>query len=340
MTRASQTIAWQQISACLDVTTARISGRCLRRAVFALIPPGRLAPAAALQLHASIHQPITTPAGPDTIWYVVSVDGTPVAWLTRGATVITPAADLGTFQLDLQQQAVTALSRLTRSAILELAGLRDQREQRIPGDPPVGVDDEPAPGREPGPRVLVADPADPTLTFWSRITPDPDVSRAHLAAVTGMAVPAADGGTSTDLSAVQPRILDVHGYGRYTDNRDTFDLAVLCAIERLAADHDLPTAAVGDWLHLEAGSIADPGPEQITAAFTDAYAGVHPGRRAFAIAERDRLGWTTALATAGIPDRLFDLDAFTALLFDRHVHGIPIGGRLAVFRRMTTLQAA
>jgi len=339
MTRTSQSIAWQQISACLDVTTARISGRCLRRAVFALIPPGRLAPEAALQLHASIHQPISAPAGPDTIWYVVSVDGTPVAWLTRGATVITPAADLSTFQLDLQQQAVAALSHLTRSAILELAGLRDHREQRVPGDPPIGLD-ESAPGREPGPRVLVADPADLTLTFWSRITPDPDVSRAHLAAVTGMALPAADGGIRTGLSTAQPRILDVHGYGRYADNRDTFDLTVLCAIERLAADHDLPVAAVGDWLRLEAGSSADPGPEQITAAFADAYTGLYPGRRDFTIAERDRLGWTTALAAAGIPDRLFDLDAFTALLFDRHVHGIPVGGRLAVFRRMTTLQAA
>ncbi|MEV6923973.1 hypothetical protein AB0M46_05595 [Dactylosporangium sp. NPDC051485] len=340
MTRTIPAIAWQQISACLDVTTARLSGRCLRRAMFALIPPGQLTPDAALQLHASIQQPIAASAGPDTIWYVVSVDGTPVAWLTRAAAVITPAADLSTFQLDLQQQAAAALSQLTRSAILELAALRDQREQRIPGDPPVGLDDEPTPGREPGPRVLVADPADPTLTFWSRITPDPDVSCAHLAAVTGMTVPAADGGTNTDLAAVPPRILNVHGYGRYADNRDTFDLTVLCAIERLAADHDLPAAAVGDWLRLEAGSSADPGPEQITAAFADAYTGLYPGRRDFTIAERDRLGWTTALAAAGIPDRLFDLDAFTALLFDRHVHGIPIGGRLAVFRRMTTLQAA
>ena len=50
--------------------------------------------AAARDLQASVYRPHSTPAGPDTIWYVVSSDGTPVAWLTHHATVVTPPADL------------------------------------------------------------------------------------------------------------------------------------------------------------------------------------------------------------------------------------------------------
>ncbi|MEV4513805.1 hypothetical protein AB0K00_33210 [Dactylosporangium sp. NPDC049525] len=79
MTRTTQDEAWQQISACLDVT----AGRRLRRTTFNPVPPGTLAPEAAQRLHASVYQPLGTPAGPDTIWYVVSADGTPVAWLTH-----------------------------------------------------------------------------------------------------------------------------------------------------------------------------------------------------------------------------------------------------------------
>src|SRR4051794_25373810 len=105
MNRISQTEAWKQISACADVNAGRLTGRNLRRAYLPPIPPGTLAPDAARQLHADVYRSSSTPAGPDSIWYVVSSDGTPVAWLTRDATLVTPPADLTDYQRHHQEQA-------------------------------------------------------------------------------------------------------------------------------------------------------------------------------------------------------------------------------------------
>lgn len=325
MTRTSQTKAWQQVSARLDVDAARISGRCLRRATVALIPPGRLAPDAARQLHDSVYRPRGTPAVPHSIWYVVSVDATPVAWLTYHATVVTPPAQLNDYQLQAQQRAVTALTELTRRALIELALLRDTREHRTPGDSTQWTVDGAEVKYQPARRVLVADPADPTLTFWAAIAGDLHATRAHLATVAGM----------PDTAAGSPRILDVHGFGAYGLYRDTYDLAVLCAIVSLADQHGLSAETIGDWLHREGADATQPTAPQITDAFSASYRGIHHSRRHFAMAERDRLGWTAALAAASIPDRFFDVDGFLRWLFEDRFHGVPVDATaaVAVFRR-------
>ncbi len=98
---------------------------------------------------------------------------------------------------------------------------------------------------------------------------------------------------------------------------------------------------IGDWLHAEGATTTDVTAAQITRAFTDAFAGVHPGRRCFAEAERDRLGWTAAMTAAGIPLRYFDTPLYATSVFDRTARAIrmpsPLAG-IAVFRR--TKQAA
>jgi hypothetical protein len=193
-----------------------------------------------------------------------------------------------------------------------LAQLRDARDQRSPG---------PAPHfRDPGSRVLVADPADPTLTHWTQISADPAESLHHLRHV---------------CAAIGPvLVVDVAGYGDYGRQRERLDVEVLCTIEALATAHDLPPSVVGDWLHAEGATTIDLTTDQITTAFTTAYAGVHGGRYAFATGERDRRGWTPALHAAGIPARFFDMKAFVEELFREAVREIDIpGGGIAVFRR-------
>lgn len=321
MNHTPQSEAWQQIRACADVKAGRLTGRGLRYQYLSPVLPGTLAPDAALRLHASVYRPDATPAGPDTIWYVVSSDGTPVAWLTHDATVVTPPADLTDYQRHHQEQAVAALSQPTRLALLELAKLRDKRDNRTHNDlPQIRPDGRPG-DADTSTRILVADPAEPTLAFWTRLTADLPDSRLHVAEVTGIA----EGNDAL--------ILDVHGYGEY-GRRAWFDLPMLCTVERLAAGHDLLAATIGTWLDLAGASTTDPTPDTVTAAFSNDYAGIHETRHTFATAERDRNGWTTAFAAAGIPDRYFNLDAFTEYLFRSEVHRVELGnGRIAVFRR-------
>ena len=322
MNHTSQTEAWQRIRNCADVKAGRLTGRNLRYQYLSPVLPGTLAPEAALQLHASVYRSDTTPAGPDTIWYVVSSDGTPVAWLTLDATVVAPPADLTDYQRNHQTQAVAALSQLTRHALLELARLRDKRDNRTHNDLPKTRPDGRSADADVGTRVLVADPAEPTLTFWTRVTTALPASRLHIAEITGIA----EGNDAL--------ILDVHGYGEYGRRRARFDLPMLCTIERLAAGHDLPAETIGTWLDLAGASTTNPAPDTVTAAFGDAYAGIHETRHTFAITERDRNGWTKAFAAAGIPEQYFNLDAFTEHLFRAEVHRVDLSdGRIAVFRR-------
>ncbi|MGI5238711.1 hypothetical protein [Dactylosporangium sp. CA-139066] len=215
---------------------------------------------------------------------------------------------------------MAALSHLTRTALLELAKLRDKRNHRTHSDPPwARPDGRPA---DAGTRILVAAPADPTLAFWTRVTADLRASWLHVATVTG----AAEGNDAL--------ILDVHGYGAYGERRARFDLPILCTVEHLAAEHHLPAAAIGTWLDLAGASTTDPAPDTVTAAFDDAYAGIHQTRHIFARTECDRNGWTRAFGAAGIPDRYFNLDAFTEHLFRSEVGGVELPDeRIAVFRR-------
>ncbi|MEU7873323.1 hypothetical protein [Dactylosporangium sp. NPDC049140] len=84
------------------------------------------------------------------------------------------------------------------------------------------------------------------------------------------------------------------------------------------------------WLTLPGVSTTDPTPDTVTTAFAD----IHDTRHTFARTERDRYGWTAAFATAGIPERYFDLVAFTEHLFRADMHKVELDdGRIAVFRR-------
>jgi hypothetical protein len=212
--------------------------------------------------------------------------------------------------------------------VRELAVLRDIRDLRTPGTPPDG--------RDTGTRILVAAPTDPTLTWWTFITGDLNDSRRHLAAVTATQDTGIhDTGATGPAGAVL--IVEAHGYGQYGQHRPVLDLAVLCAIDQVADRSGLPASAVGDWLHAQGATTADPTAEQITAVFGDAYAGVFATRRDFAAAERDRRGWTATLTAAAIPLPLFDLDALVTQLFRDVVCEVQLAdGAVAVFRRHTT----
>ncbi|GAB7048390.1 hypothetical protein [Catenuloplanes indicus] len=319
MSRCTQTEALRLFSALADADAGRLTGASLLGPVLPAIRPGQLTAESAGLLAKSLYRPRDTPAGAEMICYVVSSDGTPVAWLTYDAHVhAPPSGALTGYQRAHQQRAVTALSGLTRRAVAALARLRDHRDGRIPGDPPDPLDTST--------RLLVAHATDPTLTWWVKPSGDLGALRNHLTVLTGQDV-AEDG---------QVRVLEVDGFGDYGRHREHLELSVLCAIDALSATHEVPTSVIGDWLDAEGATRTDVTAAQITRAFTEAFAGIHPGRRSFAEAERDRLGWTAAMAAAGIPLRYFDTPLYTASVFDHTARAIrmpsPLAG-IAVFRR-------
>lgn len=169
--------------------------------------------------------------------------------------------------------------------------------------------------------MLVADPAQPTLTHWSRISADPAASAEHLRQVCG--------------TVDQVLVVAVVGYGGYGTQAAVLDLDVLCALEQIAQTAGLPAVAVGDWLHAEGGSTRRAVPaDQIPAQFDASFAGVYTGQAAFATAEACTRGWITVLHAAGIPLSLFDLRGFAQLVFATDAYPIPLGdGRIAVFYR-------
>jgi hypothetical protein len=315
--RCTQTEALRRIQALSPADAGRLVAVTVRGHAAAPIPTGTLHPEAAARLRADLYpppgrRPASEQTAGDLIVYVVSVDATPVAWLTAHARVVTPPADLTTYQLAQQARVVIALRQPTRHAIAELARLRDHREGRSPG-----LDPDPLDQRG---QALVADPRDPTRTWWTRINADPEQTMTHLRTLTG--------------AAGQALVVDSYGYGAYGRRRGILDPVVLCTLERLAAEHDLPLDIVGDWLSAEGAATVDPTPDEITAAFAQAYAGVYATRRTFATAEADRRGWSAALQAADIPAVLFDLDRFITDLFTDEVHGLRLrDDRLAVFRR-------
>lgn len=324
MPRCTQERGWQLVSALGPFDAGRLTGCCLRHNAFVPISPGTLTPDAAAVLHASLYRPADEPVTGDTIFYVVSSDHTPVAWLTYDATVVTPPADLTPYQRAHQQQAVDALTHLTRHAIVELATLRDLRDLRSPD-----VHDT----SDAGTRIRVAAASDPTLTWWTTISGDLAESRQHLTDV----VAGARGTRTSSGMPVDILIVDTHGYGDYGHYPRLFDLSVLCAIEHLAHAADLPTSVIGDWLRLDcagASGTVHPTAAQVVDAFTDSYVGLFPTRRAFADNEFDRRGWGEALANAGIPSRLFTMSNFVVDLFQDAVFDVRLGdGQVAVFRR-------
>ncbi|WP_020525185.1 hypothetical protein [Catelliglobosispora koreensis] len=312
MSRCTQTQALQRFAALGDADAGRLTGQCLYHNS-SPIPPGTLREDAANLLHASVYRQPGEPVTGETLVYVVSSDGTPVAWLDYQARVHTPPAQLTSYQRAHQVQAVTALSRLTRDALGMLARLRDARDRRDhTGSQPTatGLDA----------RVLVANSDDPTLTYWTRLNPDPAVTRRHVQTLTG---------------STEPIVVEVFGYGDYGRHRAVIDVEMLCAIEELAVTHGLTATAVGDWLYAEGAATATTlTPQQVKDEFTTAFAGIFDSRPAFARAERDRRGWTRLLDQAGIPRNLFDDQTFARLLFTSDFRDITLHDyRVAVLAR-------
>ncbi|GIE90497.1 hypothetical protein [Actinoplanes regularis] len=312
MTRCTQTEAFAAFRKLRDANAGRLRGQSLTYTRYgrnAPIPAGTLHPEPAAQLHAAIYHPAGQPVTAAGIVYVVSCDGTPIAWLCRDARVVTPAAELSAYQLKQQTRAAEALSQLTRQARLKLAAFGDKQDGRI----------QDAPGKHDGPHLLVADPAAPTVTWWTRISTDLENSRAHLRRIT--------------RAPAEVLIMDAVGYGDY-QAAEALVLDVLCTIEEIAQRTGVPADIVGSWLHTEGGTTHTVSGQQVIDAFLASYAGIHANQRAFAVAERDARGWTGLLHAAGISLSLFDLTEFAQQLFDTDAYGIALPDhRIAVFRR-------
>lgn len=313
MSRCTQVDALHRFRSLSDADAGRLKGQCLYH-TSTPIPPGTLEPQAAQQLHEALYRHPRDREAAGTVCYVVSSDGTPVAWLDYEARVVTPPAKLTDYQRAHQVQAQVALSQLTRSALGMLARLRNAREKRSSPEPDA---------RGLAGRVLVASPSDPTLTFWTAVDPDPVTSHQHVQALTG--------------GEGEPLIVEAFGYGDYGRHRCALTLDMVCAMEELAAANGVSVAVVGDWLYAEGAATADYlTPQQVKTVFAESFAGVHDSKVAFAAAERDRRSWTDLLATHQIPATVFDDREFARLLFAHDFRDIGMHDyRIAVFRRAT-----
>lgn len=312
MTQSTQQEAFTAFRMLRDVNAGRLRGQSIAR-YGAPIPCGTLDDQAVTLLRANQSRQPGTLLDDAAIVYVISCDGTPIAWLCRDATVTTPPAELTDYQIRQQARTVEALASLSRHAVRSLAALADQAAGRAEGG--TGTPQEGA-----GPHVLVADQARPTLTHWSRISPDPAASASHLRQVCG----------ATDPVLVVAAL----GYGGYGTHAPVLHLDVLCALEQLAQHAGLPAEVVGDWLHTEGGSRRAVPVDRLTTEFPASYAGVFAGRQAFAAAEAERRGWTAAFQAARIPLELFDMRAFTQQLFTTGATAFPLDdGRIAAFYR-------
>jgi len=311
MTRSSIDQAWRLIRALHPVDAGRLTGHSLDATFVPRRGSGILSVLDVRQLLGSAYPDPGGPITGDSIAYVVVSDGVAVALLTYHAQLIAPPADLTTYQTDHQHQAIAALSQLTRPTLCALARLRDHREGRSPGPVP----------RDQSTAALAANPADPTLTWWSSVGKDLADTRVRLARVTGTE------------NASDVLIVDRAGYGDFGRGSHPLTVPVLCAIEELVAAHALPAWVIGDWLNTAGATGNPPNAEGVLAAFRQSYIGLFEHKRGFAEAERDRR-WGNAFTDAGIPLRLFDLDRFSMELFDAEVRDVHLDdGRVAVFRR-------
>lgn len=309
MPRHTKDQAHQAMRRLADTSTGRLCGAWLRPS-HNLIPIGSLHPEPARQLRQTLDRPFDAPVGADTPVYLVACDGTPIAWLTHHARVVTPAADLTPFQLSNQHEVAQTLASVHRWVIAALADARDQRE----GRPPVSLTMESLTT----PRVRVAAEDDLTSTWWTPITTDHDETLAAVRNIAGV---------------LQVRLIDTIGCGLYGRWPGPLDLAVLCALHQVADTHDLPPSVVGDWLVL-AHRAESPDADTVAAGFAVAFEGSFADRHAFAEHILTRRGWRQALADVDMPERYVDHSVLLADLFGSEYRAISIAtGGIAVFRR-------
>jgi len=252
-----------------------------------------------------------------TAVYVVCSDGVPVTWLTVHAAVVTPDFPLSGLQARHQRLATEALSDLTRPALLGLANLRDHREGL-----PDNVEAEYLPDMHGALRV--AAPSDPTRTTWLHIGPDLAEATAQVRDSTGAPDP--------------PLIITARGYGRHGTNAHRLSLELLCAMHAIAAEHDVTTGLVGDWIDNAHGGDGDASPATLPRRFRDTYLGRYPSRDAYAEQRMSEHGWTEVLRDTGMTP-FFGQSHFTSHLFSTDVLGLDIthqthpGGAVEVFHR-------
>jgi hypothetical protein len=234
--------------------------------------------------------------------------------LTAAAHVDLPDYPLTPLQRRHQTAVAQALRDLPRHTLRQLADQRstmDGRDEqaRFETHPPAAT------------AIRVAPAGDPTVTEWVPLGPSLFDSRRDLQAA--------------GLDPDRALILSAPRYGRYGQRRHRLDLPTLCTMCRLAITHDLPVAAVGDWLDKEGATTTDPGAEWLSAAFTESYLGLFSGQLAYTEHRIAELGWTTAMTGAGIPIGYLDLAKINRDWFADEVRAIRAdpGGRIAVFSR-------
>jgi hypothetical protein len=267
------------------------------------------------RLQAGITARTTGTATPDSPEYLVLSDQVVVAVLTAAAHLVLPDYPLSRTQARHQALAAQALADLPRHILRQLADHRAAMDDR--------TQDAAAEHRpHPDGALRVAPAADPTNTRWIRIGADLHQARATAA-------------SACHTEPDQVLIVTAAGYGQYGRTRHRLDLPILCAMHELADTHQVSLSAVGDWLDAEGATTAQVAPADIQAQFAASYLGPFADRTAYTQHRMAQLGWSQALATAGIPERYLDLEAITRDWFSQHVRAVPSGtwDHIEVFHR-------
>ena len=267
------------------------------------------------QLLAAITARTTGTPTKDSPEYLVLSDQVVVAVLTAAAHVVLPDYPLTRTQARHQTLAVQALTDLPRHILRQLANHRAALDDR-PQD--ATAEHEPHPDGA----LRIAPAADPTNTRWIRIGADLPQARDTAARA-----------CHTDPDQIL--IVTAAGYGQYGRSRHRLDLPMLCAMHQVADTHQVSLSAVGDWLDAEGATHVDVDPAGIPATFAGCYLGPFPDRTAYTRHRMGQLGWTQALAVAGIPQRYLDLDAITRDWFTDDVRAVGSGtwDHVEVFQR-------
>ncbi|GGJ75577.1 hypothetical protein GCM10010123_01970 [Pilimelia anulata] len=292
-----------------DCRSARLSAvDVLGRYGGTTVPAGQLHPAPAAQLAAALERQYGEPGSGDLPAYVVSCDGTPVAWLTLRGQAVAPAATLTALQHRHQDKALTALARVTDHVIVGLAERRDAYEHRQVTQSPT---------EHGGPAwVRVAAAEDPTRTWWTCVSADYDTALGQVRGLVG---------------SDRVRVIRSAGYGIGATVLRHPGLDVVCAIQRTADLTGAPPAVVGEWVV----TVGCQDPAAIGQQFPPAYAGRFANREEFAVHLCAVRGWTKAMTEVGMGSEYLDQSRLTYDLFRQEFLAITIpgGGGIAVIAR-------
>ncbi|MGC5322769.1 hypothetical protein ACPXB5_29020 [Micromonospora arida] len=211
--------------------------------------------------------------------------------------------------------AVQAMSNLARWVLVALADARAEIEDTVV---------QSVMSQEGAVRIAPAD----DLTSSAAVLLDGDLAAAQASIAKVLPVRA----------AAEMVVIDAHGFGRYGRDSHRLPLPVLCAMRRVASTHQLPLAAVGDWLAASGGVDADVPADDLPASFTADLVGLFSHRSDYAEKHLAERGWAAALERLGMPRRYIDLAALERDLFDNDVHAVATtdaagGQAVAVFRR-------